>query len=212
MGIVLVYVNSDLAISTLSGNTYLSAYLSLSFSLNILLTLMIIIRIILHARNTRAAVGISGIGGMSKAIVTMLVESCALYAVSILLVLGPLNSDDSGATIMEFFLPIVSQTQVRVSPRPQYLKTGSLMWQLIGQVIAPLLIIQRVANKSALTSNTIASLHLSSFKTRSRGISTGGSGALPDGDPTSSVDRRGVGSGEPGIEVETRSDFHQDNI
>ena len=86
------------------------------------------------------------------------------------------------------------------------------MRRRIGQVIAPLLIIQRAANKSALTSNTIASGRLSSFKARSRGISTGGGGALSDGDPTSSVDQRGVGSDEPRIEVETTNDSCQDNI
>ena len=208
MGIMLVYVNSELAVNTWAG----LAYLSISFSLNVLLTLMIVIRLILHARSSRAAAGIGDIGGFSKAIVTMLVESCALYAVSTLLVLGSLGADDGEAPITSFFLHILNQTQVRASPRPRDPKTDSLIQQRIGQVIAPLLIIRRVANKSALTSNTIASLHLSSFKTRSRGISTGGSGALPDGDPTSSVDRRRVGSDEPGIEVETRSDFHQDNI
>ena len=35
-------------------------------------------------------------------------------------------------------------------------------------------------------------------------------GALPDGDLTSSVDRRGVGSGEPRGEVETTTDSHRD--
>ena len=56
-------------------------------------------------------------------------------------------------------------------------------------MIAPLLVIQRVANKSALTSNTIVSGRLSPFEARSRGELTDGSDALPGGDPTSSVDR-----------------------
>ena len=114
MGIALVYANSELA-----GNAWAGlAYLSISFSLNVLLTLMIIIRLILHVRNNRAAVGISGIGGLSKAIITMLVESCALYAVSTLLVLGPLCSDKTGASIMNFFLHILPQTQVRAFLQP----------------------------------------------------------------------------------------------
>ena len=127
MSIRFVYVDSEQVINARPQITYVSAYLSISFSLNVLLTLMIVIRIALLARKTRAAVGISGIGGAPKAIVTMLVESCALYAVSTLLVIGPLGSDDSGATIMGFFLPILNQTQVRASPRPRYLKTSSLM-------------------------------------------------------------------------------------
>ena len=205
-GIVLVYANSELAVNAWAG----LAYLSISFSLNVLLTLMIIIRIILHVRNTRAAVGISGIGGLSKAIVTMLVESCALYAVSTLLVLGSLGADDGGSPITNFFLPILTQTQVRVALRPLYLKKGGLMRRWIVQVIAPLLIIQRVANKSALTGNTIASRHLSSFKARSRGMSTGGNVTLSDGGPISSVDSLGVGSGDLGDE--TTTDFHLDKI
>ena len=214
MGVTFLYQTSqpDSSIWNVVAIDFGLPYFSISIGLNIFLTLMIVVRLILHARNTRAAVGIGGIGGLSKAIVTMLVESCALYTVTILLVLGSLNSGDLGSSFISLFLYILNQTQVRASPRPRDPKTDSLIQQRIGQVIAPLLIIRRVANKSALTSNTIASLHLSSFKTRSRGISTGGSGALPDGDPTSSVDRRRVGSDEPGIEVETRSDFHQDNI
>ena len=206
MGIVLVHANSELAVNAWAG----LAYLSISFSLNVLLTLMIIIRIALHVRNTRAAVGINGIGGLSKAIVTMLVESCALYAVSTLLVLGSLGADNGGSPITNFFLPILTQTQVRVSLRPLYLKKGGLMRRWIVQVIAPLLIIQRVANKSALTGNTIASRHLSSFKARSRGMSTGGNVTLPDGGPINSVDSLGVGSGDLGDE--TTTDFPLDKI
>ena len=108
MGIMLVYVNSELA-----PNIWASlGYLSISFSLNVLLTLMIVIRLILHVRNTRGAVGISGIGGFSKAIVIMLVESCALYAVSTLLVLGSVGA---GSSVANFFVAILPQTQVRAS-------------------------------------------------------------------------------------------------
>ena len=83
-------------------------YFSISLSLNILLTLLIAIRLIVHAMNTRNAVGITGAGGMCKAIVTMLVESCALYAVSSLLVLGPQSS-----AVRDIFIPTLSETQVR---------------------------------------------------------------------------------------------------
>ena len=123
MGIMLVYVNSELAVNTWAG----LAYLSISFSLNVLLTLMIVIRLILHARSSRAAAGIGDIGGFSKAIVTMLVESCALYAVSTLLVLGSLGADDGEAPITSFFLHILNQTQVRAFLLPRYLKAGGLM-------------------------------------------------------------------------------------
>ena len=89
-------------------------YFSISLSLNVLLTLMIVIRLILHTRSVRTAMGISGIGGLSNAIITMLIESCALYAVSSLLVLGPWSAVNSS---VEIFLPILAETQVRIFSR-----------------------------------------------------------------------------------------------
>ena len=75
------------------------------------------------------------------------------------------------------------------------------------QVIAPLLIIKRVANKSALTSNAIISGQTSSSGVRSRGKLTGGSDPLFGGDPMNSVDEYGMNSSE--LRVETAADFHQ---
>ena len=72
---------------------------------------MIVIRLILHTRAIRTAMGGSGIGGLSKAIVTMLVESCALYAVSSVLVIGPWSAT---ATFGNTFLDILPEIQVRV--------------------------------------------------------------------------------------------------
>ena len=89
-------------------------YFSISLSLNVLLTLMIIIRLILHARNTRTALGITGIGGLCKTIVTMFIESCALYAVNSLLFIVPWGTHNYAENI---FLFILSQTQVRALPR-----------------------------------------------------------------------------------------------
>ena len=78
-------------------------------------------------------------------------------------------------------------------------------------MIAPLLIIQRVANKSALTSDSIALENISSFRARTREELTGGSSALPGGDTTDSVGRHGVDfSGELGIGVETTINSHGD--
>ena len=85
-------------------------YFSISLSLNVLLILMIIIRLILHARNTRTALGMAGIGGLYKAIIGMLVESSAIYAVSSLLVIVPWGIRNYTANT--FFL-IIAQTQVR---------------------------------------------------------------------------------------------------
>ena len=80
---------------------------------------MIAVRLILHARNTRTALGITGIGGMCRAIVVMLVESCALYAVSSLLVIGPLGA---GNPIWSLFVAIVGEIQVSALPPPRSLK------------------------------------------------------------------------------------------
>ena len=77
-------------------------------------------------------------------------------------------------------------------------------------MIASLLIIQRVANKSALTSNTVTSGRLSDFKAKSQGQLTTGNGALPSGgDPMSPVDERGTNSGELGVGM-TTIDVHGD--
>ena len=145
MGVVFAYQNAvpDLATTPWSG----LPYYAISLSFNILLTIMIVIRLILQAKNTRTTHGMTGIGGLYKAIVTMLIESCALYTVSSLLVIGPWAVD---SPITNVFLPILNQIQVSTFLRSQ-LRIDCLMRRRIGQVIAPLFIIQRVANRSALT-------------------------------------------------------------
>ena len=110
MGIAFVYQAVEPAGITWSG----LPYYSISLSLNVLLTLMIVIRLIVHTRNTRTALGMTGIGGLCKAIITMLIESCAIFAVSSLLVIGPWGAGQS--PIVNFFLPILYQTQVRPFP------------------------------------------------------------------------------------------------
>ena len=76
-------------------------------------------------------------------------------------------------------------------------------------MIASLLIIQRVANKSALTSNTVASARLSDFKARSRGqLTTGGGAIFSGGYPINSLDERGTNPGELG--AGTAIDVHGD--
>jgi len=83
------------------------------------------------------------------------------------------------------------------------------MLRWVGQVIAPLLIIRRVTNRSALTNETITTVRTISFNPRSRGGST--SGALPGGDPTSLVDEHGKKSGELGVRIEATVDLHRDS-
>ena len=110
MGIALVYQTTTLNViwSTL-------LYFSISLSLNVILTIIIIIRLVLHTRNTHTTVGITGTGGFCKSIVTVLVESCALYAVNSLLVIVPTGI---GYPISWFFMFTLTVTQVRVVPQP----------------------------------------------------------------------------------------------
>jgi len=104
-------------------------YFSISISLNVLLTLMIVIRLALHSRNIRSAMGSPvGISGLYKAIVTMLIESSALYAVNSLLFIGPWAAGNHAADI---FLPILAETQVCVflrRPFPDRLSNMILDW------------------------------------------------------------------------------------
>ena len=111
MGIMLVYQTAELT----GGVWFGLPYFSIALSLNVLLTLMIVIRLILHTRNIRTSTGESGISGLYKVIVTMLIESSALYAVSSLLVLGPSSAGNSASDI---FIPILAETQVRAFPQP----------------------------------------------------------------------------------------------
>ena len=84
---------------------------AINLSLNALLTLMIITRLILHSRNIRKAVGTTaGVTGLYKAIVTMLVESSALYAASLVLTAGPWVA---GSYLQDIFTPILAEVQVR---------------------------------------------------------------------------------------------------
>ena len=102
------------------------SYLSISLSLNVLLTLMIVIRLVLHSRNIRAAIGApSGLTGLYKAVVTMLIESSAIYAVSSLLYLGFWGSR---SYVAEVFSAILTETQVRtLSPSIQTWLSDGLM-------------------------------------------------------------------------------------
>ena len=104
-------------------------YLSISVSLNVLLTLMIVIRLILHGRQIHTATGPAvGISGLYKTVSTMLIESCALFAVSSLVVIGALGVYENttnedvylpGIYTVDIFFPILAETQVCAFPRQQ---------------------------------------------------------------------------------------------
>lgn len=72
-----------------------------------------------------------------------------------------------------------------------------------AQVIAPFLIILRVANQTALTREAIVSGNIGSIHFKSQGISTdGGNVTIADEDPKSSVDTGRENPGELGVGAE----------
>ena len=71
---------------------------------------MIVIRLVLHTRNIRTGMGVPGIGGLCKAIITMLIESSVIYATSSFLVFGSWDAENG---LSSSFLLILAETQVR---------------------------------------------------------------------------------------------------
>jgi len=189
--------------------SFILPHLSVSVSLNLLLTLMIVIRLVLCSRKIRAVTGSrAGISGLCKTIAGVLVESSALYAVNSLLLIGLWAARNGASGI---FLPTIADTQVR-SLHDCDSRTGDLTQRWVGQVIAALLLVQRVANRSALTSDTIVTGNISSFHVGSRRESTGGDRALTDVYPMSSTDNHGKIASELGIAGETKIGLHRDGV
>jgi hypothetical protein len=86
-------------------------YFLISLLLNVFLTFMIVIRLVRHSRDIRGALGpLVKSNRLYKAIVIILVESSALYAVTFILFIGPWGAGD-GAQFL--FFPILAQIQVR---------------------------------------------------------------------------------------------------
>jgi len=168
------------------------SHISITVSLNVSLTIAIAIRLALHRRNVCTATGFPArIRRQYEAIATMLIESLALYVMTSLLLIGLWAA---GSDASEIFLPMHTEIQVRTSLSPQSL--GHLSNAMILQVIAPLLIIKRVANRTALTSDAIVIGRVSTFHVRSRGGSAGGGRALSGGHPTCSAGNHGKDIGE----------------
>lgn len=87
-------------------------YFSISLALNVILTLMIVARLVLHSRNIRSIMGApTGANSLCKAVVTMLVESCALYAINFVLFIGAWGAESH---VSDIFFPLLADTQVRV--------------------------------------------------------------------------------------------------
>jgi hypothetical protein len=127
-------------------------YFTISVSLNVPLTVMISIRLILHSRNIRGGMGArTGVSSLYRTIVTMLIESSALYAITSLLFIGPYVAHNYASDI---FLPVLAQVQVGFFILPVGRSQSD---PGRSKVIAPLLTIRRVATRNALTNTTITS-------------------------------------------------------
>ena len=112
MSIVLVYFQISQPNPNIwsSGTINIATSYSISVSLNLLLTLMIVARLIILRKNLKKAMNAPvRLGGLYKAVITMLVESCALYAVTSLLYIG---TSAAKSPLEYLFFPILSQIQV----------------------------------------------------------------------------------------------------
>jgi len=171
-GIAYIYQGTKVDIDPRFG----TSYYTISLSLAVLLTLMIVIKLVVHMRDFRKAIGAShGAGGLYTAIVTILIESYALYAVAFLMYIVPWALESSVTALLAKFLASV-------------------------QVIAPYLIILRVANRRAVTSDTITGT-IGSIQFGSQGT-TDGEGTLADGDYMSSTEVDGEAPGGLGVGTE----------
>jgi len=117
MGVLAVISNWEGAMSYIP-------FFSISVSLNVTLTLMIVLRLVLHGRCIRAATGSrAGIGGLYKTIATMFIESCALFAMSSLFLVGSMTAKNGEASSLA--APILGEIQVRAFPDPQFFDGSS---------------------------------------------------------------------------------------
>ena len=119
MGIMLIYAQTSQAGCNIWDPSAINIATSYSIyvSLNVVLTVMIVARLVLLRRSIQNALNAPvRVGGLYNALVTMMIESCALYAVTFLLFIG---SWAAGSSLMYVFFPVLSQTQVRaVLPFP----------------------------------------------------------------------------------------------
>ena len=76
---------------------------------------MIIVRLLLHHRNIQHAIGTTG---FYMPIVTMLVESCALYAIALLLYIIPLALGSLALDLLSNMLGPIQVYAAQPSPGP----------------------------------------------------------------------------------------------
>ena len=201
LGIANIYYSSGLRYQTTTGLNIVTSYNSICLVLNVLLTLMIVIRLIVHIKDIRGATGAldesSGLHTAATAVVMMLIESNALYAGVLLVYTIPwaVNS-----WVADLFSGIVGPVQVRVVLTIFDTALVLLSNYDCTQVIAPYLIILRVAKRRAMTSELVSGT-AGSMHFRSQGMTVGDE-TLPDGDNVDWVGVNGEGPGELGAGTE----------
>ena len=125
MGIEFIYQSSRWVYGPGKLNIFetVPLYIAITFSLNVLLTLTIVGRLALCNQEIRAVMRISGrdhmgtssrAGELYKAIAMIFVESCASYAIILLLYLIAYRI---GSPLMDIFYPVFIEFQVRVALR-----------------------------------------------------------------------------------------------
>lgn len=163
---------------------------------------MIAARLMLHSKRVRDSMGASSTATrLYKTIVTILIESCALFAISFVLFVGPWVAGYPAADV--FFLILV-QTQVRAVLSISC--NLRLSHRYCEQVIAPFLVTLRVANRNAITSETIVSGTTASINFEVQRMSAVGDGSLQNGHSRSSVDTCGETPRDLGITIDLHPD------
>ena len=156
---------------------------------------MIVLRLIVHIRSIRSATGASdrssGLHTTAATVVMMLIESYSIYASVFLAYIIPYALDSWAATLFTG-LSGTAQVHVVFTIRGAVLALPSNYG--CKQVIAPYLIILRVAKRRAITSESISGT-AESIRFRSQG-STDGDGSLPDGDPMNVTEVNSEAAGE----------------
>ena len=197
LGIANIYYDLGLRYYTITATDISTSYFSVCLSLNVLLTLMIVLRLAVHIRNVRkvtgASDGSSGLHTVTATVVVMLIESYALYAGVLLAYTIPWAMESWVTTL---FAGVLGPVQVRVfSTVPNPVLVWSSNYGCL-QVIAPYLIILRVAKQRAMTSESVSGT-VASIRFRSQ-VSTDGGGSLLDEGLTNSTEVNVEAPGELG--------------
>lgn len=159
-------------------------YYLISLLLNVLLTAMIVIRLIGYSvQDSQPAAGPLVRRDRYKTIVTILVESSALYAISFVLYIVPWSAESS---LQLIFFPILAHIQV----------------------IAPLLIILRASKQKTPKNSAILSRD-NSLVRANQAKSTGGHGFLPHSHP---VRPMSANRGTRGIRIELALNSHDNQV